>query len=199
VNAPTTRHPNRFLADLTEAMRATAQVAQQAALDQCASDAAATVEQLHARTEHGAKGLQEAVMADVTTIRGQSKDQMEAVRVETERLTADRRDALDRQLQGLDAAVEREIAAVQDRVTAYEGELSRFFEQLLEGDDPTVFATIASQMPDSPDFERSLDNPAGELQPSANASGANADRQKSPELPDHWWLDSPASLGTRKH
>jgi hypothetical protein len=204
VNESTTRHPNQFLSDLTAAMRATAEAAERAILDQCASDAAARIEQLHARTELGAKSLQDAAMTDVTTIRGQSKAHMEAIRAETERLIADRRDSLERQLQGLDAAVERETATVQERVNAYEAELSRFFERLLEGADPTVFATMASQMPDAPVFERNPEVLESELQPIGDASPeaavapeANADEPKSRELPDHWWLDSPASLAAR--
>lgn len=204
VHEPATRHPNQFLADLTDAMRSTAEAAQQAALDDCASNAASRVEQLRAQTDDGANALKEAEVADIATIRGQSRAQMEAIRAETERRIANRRNTLEQQLSGLDAAVERDVASVEEKVAVYEGELSRFFDRLLEGADPTVFAAIASQIPDPPIFEGNLEATAAELQPDGNGAPASLDEpqaqvneQQPEKLPDRWWLDSPASLAAR--
>src|ERR1035437_7799233 len=77
---------------------------------------------------------------------------MERIRVETEQRIARRRELLEQELQEYDAAIELEIERVQKRIAAFEGEVTQFFEQLLQEADPTVFASMAAQMPDPPTF-----------------------------------------------
>jgi len=96
VNETAARHPNRFLADLTQAMRSTAETARQATIDQCQADAKAYTEQLHARTDDEAASLRKAAEADVSAIRDWSKAEMERIRVETEQRIARRRELLER-------------------------------------------------------------------------------------------------------
>jgi hypothetical protein len=146
------RLPNRFMADLTQAMRSTAETARQATVIQCQADAKAYTEQLHSRTDDEAASLRKAAEADVSAIRDWSKAEMERIRVETEQRIARRRELLEQELQEYNAAIELEIERVQKRVSAFEGEVSQFFEQLLQEADPTVFASMASQMPDPPAF-----------------------------------------------
>jgi hypothetical protein len=146
------RLPNRFMADLTQAMRSTAQTARQGTVEQCQADAKAYTEQLHSRTDDEAASLRKAAEADVSAIRDWSKAEMERIRVETEQRIARRRELLEQELQEYNAAIELEIERVQKRVAAFEGEVTQFFEQLLQEADPTVFASMASQMPDPPAF-----------------------------------------------
>ncbi len=146
------RLPNRFMADLTQAMRSTAQTARQATVEQCQADAKAYTEQLHSRTDDEAASLRKAAEADVSAIRDWSKAEMERIRVETEQRIARRRELLEQELQEYNAAIELEIERVQKRVAAFEGEVTQFFEQLLQEADPTVFASMAAQMPDPPVF-----------------------------------------------
>ena len=146
------RLPNRFMADLTQAMRSTAQTARQATVEQCQADAKAYTEQLHSRTDDEAASLRKAAEADVSAIRDWSKAEMERIRVETEQRIARRRELLEQELQEYNAAIELEIERVQKRVAAFEGEVTQFFEQLLQEADPTVFASMAAQMPDPPTF-----------------------------------------------
>jgi len=153
VNETAARHPNRFLADLTQAMRSTAETARQATIDQCQADAKAYTERLHARTDDEAASLRKAAEADVSAIRDWSKAEMERIRVETEQRISRRRELLEQELQEYNSAIELEIERVQSRVTAFEGEVASFFEQLLQEADPTVFASMAAQMPDPPAFE----------------------------------------------
>jgi hypothetical protein len=163
VNDTAARHPNRFLADLTQAMRSTAETARQATTEQCKGDAKAYVEQLHARSEDEGVQLRKAAEADVTSIRDWSKAEVERIRVETEERISRRRELLDQELQEHSSGVEAEVARVQKRVEAFEGEVSQFFEQLLQEADPTVFASMAAQMPDPPTFtvaDRSTPTPA---------------------------------------
>ena len=212
MNESAAHHPNRFLADLTSAMRATAETARQSTLQQCKADAKAYVEQLHARTDDEAQELRKAAEVDVTTIRERSKAKVERIRVETEQRIARRRELLEQELQEYNAAIELEIARVQDRVTAFESEVSLFFEQLLQGAgaDPTTFATMASQVPDPPAFTE-LDRQAlaselrAKREAAARAAAAEAtgpdgsNGHKDEELPDFWWLDSPATLAAHAH
>jgi hypothetical protein len=152
VNETAARHPNRFLADLTQAMRATAETARQATIEQCHTDAKAYTEQLHARTDDEAASLRKAAEADVSAIRDWSKAEVERIRVETEQRIARRRELLEQELQEYNSAIELEIERVTKRVEAFEGEVAQFFEQLLQEADPTVFASMAAQMPDPPAF-----------------------------------------------
>ena len=155
MNETAARHPNRFLADLTQAMRSTAETARQATIDQCQADAKAYTERLHARTDDEAASLRKAAEADVSAIRDWSKAEMERIRVETEQRISRRRELLEQELQEYNSAIELEIERVQSRVAAFEGEVASFFEQLLQEADPTVFASMAAQMPDPPAFEES--------------------------------------------
>jgi hypothetical protein len=153
VNETAARHPNRFLADLTQAMRSTAETARQATMEQCRADAKTYTESLHTRTDGEAASLRKAAEADVGAIRDWSKAEMERIRVETEQRISRRRELLEQELQEYNSAIELEIERVQKRVANFEGEVASFFEQLLQEADPTVFASMAAQMPDPPTFD----------------------------------------------
>jgi DNA repair exonuclease SbcCD ATPase subunit len=153
VNETAARHPNRFLADLTQAMRSTAETARQATIEQCQAVAKGYTEKLQARTDDESASLRKAAEADVSAIRDWSKAEMERIRVETEQRISRRRELLEQELQEYNSAIELEIERVQKRVTNFEEEVANFFEQLLQEADPTVFASMAAQMPDPPSFE----------------------------------------------
>ena len=93
-----------------------------------------------------------AAEADVSAIRDWSKAEVERIRVETEQRIARRRELLEQELQEYNSAIEFEIERVQKRVTGFEEEVASFFEQLLKEADPTIFASMAAQMPDPPAF-----------------------------------------------
>lgn len=152
MNETAARHPNRFLADLTQAMRSTAETARQATIDQCHADAKAYVEKLQARTDDEAASLRKAAEADVSAIREWSKAEVERIRVETDQRIARRRELLEQELQEYNASVELEIERVDGRVHTFEEEVAHFFEALLQEPDPTAFASMAAQMPDPPVF-----------------------------------------------
>jgi hypothetical protein len=159
VNETAPRQPNRFMADLTQAMRATAESARQATVEQCHADAKTYTEQLHARTDDEAASLRKAAEADVSAIRDWSKAEVERIRVETEQRIARRRELLEQELQEYNSAIELEIGRVEKRVSAFEEEVAHFFESLLSEADPTVFASMAAQMPDPPSFEETEQAP----------------------------------------
>jgi hypothetical protein len=214
VNDSAPNRANRFLADLTEAMRVAAESAQVTSVDQCRIDSKTYVENLHARTQDDSEGLRKAAQDDVATIREQSKSRVERIRHETEQRISRRRELLDQELQEYNSAIELEVQRVQERVAAFQSEVGQFFEQLLQGADPAVFASMASQMPDSPSFAEpdretlaseframkgQLDGPnAAVPTPAAPiAMVANGNGRSSREVTDHWWMDSPTALAGR--
>jgi len=152
VNETPVRHPNRFLADLTQAMRSTAETTRQAAIEQYEADARSYTEQLRARTDDEAASLRQAAEADISAIRDWSTAEMERIRVETEQRIERRRELLEQELHEYTSSVEVEIARVQKHVAEYDAEIASFFERLLQETDATVFASMASQMPDPPSF-----------------------------------------------
>ena len=214
VNDSAPNRANRFLADLTEAMRVAAESAQVTSVDQCRIDSKAYVENLRARTQDDSEGLRKSAQDDVATIREQSKARVDRIRQETEQRISRRRELLDQELQEYNSAIELEVQRVQQRVAAFQSEVGQFFEQLLQGADPAVFASMASQMPDPPSFaEPDRETLASELratrgqlyapsaaapaQEASAAMAANGNGRPSREVADHWWMDSPAALAGR--
>jgi hypothetical protein len=172
--------PNSFLADLAQAMRSAAETGKQASIDRCRSDAEAYVEHLQARTSDDAGAMRSASESDVSTIRERSKAEVERVRVETEQRIARRMELLEQQLAETDAALQREVELVQERVAAFQDEVAQFFAKLPEGGDPTAFANMASRMPNPPDFDPQPEAPAEEPQ---SAPTAQAPAGRAPLLP----------------
>jgi phage-related minor tail protein len=152
VNDTPARHPNRFLADLTQAMRTTAETARQGTIEQAQADAKTYVERLRASTEDEAAALRNSAETDVAAIRDWSKAEMERIRVETEHRVSRRRELLDQELHEYNSAIELEVQRVDKRVQSFEEEVAQFFEQLLQEADPTIFASMAALMPDPPAF-----------------------------------------------
>jgi hypothetical protein len=62
----------------------------------------------------------------------------------------------------MDSSIER----VQRRVSTFEAEVADFFEHLLQEADPTIFASMAAQMPDPPSF---ADSERGSIAPDLRA------------------------------
>ena len=178
MNETAARHPNRFLADLIQTMRSTAETARQGTIEQCQADAKAYTEKLHARTDDEAASLRKAAEADVSAIRDWSKAEMERIRVETEQRISRRRELLEQELEEYNSAIELEIERVQKRVTSFEEEVAQFFEQLAQEGDPTVFASMAAQMPDPPEF---TDSDRGSIADDLRARREQVTRSAAPE------------------
>jgi hypothetical protein len=180
VNDVASHRPSSFLADLAQAMRSTAETAKLVSIERCAADADAYVEQLRARTVDDAGAMRSTSEADVATIRERSHAQVEQVRVETEQRIARRMELLEQQLAESNSAIQLELERVRERVAVFEAEVTRFFDQLPQGADPTVFANMASRMPSPPDFDLKRAASANEIQANPRAQAAAA---RAPLLP----------------
>ncbi|HJX67430.1 MAG TPA: hypothetical protein VJ258_01755 [Candidatus Limnocylindrales bacterium] len=152
MNNTATGRPKQFLVDLAQAMRVTAEAERRATIDQCQVNAKAYVENLQSQTSGESASLQQAAVADISTLRSRSKARMDKTRQETELRTSRRYEFLEQELQEYAAAVEGEIERVQDRVQAFEAELAHSFEQLMETSDPSEFTYLAEHMPEAPPF-----------------------------------------------
>lgn len=144
--------PTKFLADLTRAMQAAAEQARTATLDQFRSDGTAVIEQIHARSSTGAVDLRRRADDDVAAIKDWSKAEIARVREETERRVGARREQLEGQLERHAALIEHEIEKVRRRIASFESEMGSFFDNLLQEDDPAVFAARAANLPEAPAF-----------------------------------------------
>ena len=165
VNELAPRRPARLLAGLAQAMSSTAQAAKIEVIERCREDAGVYVEQARARSLEEAGGLRNAADADIALLQAQADAQIESLRVETEARVARRHEMLQQQLAHLDPAADVEATRVQERVAAFQDQLARLFEQLMQTGDPVAFAELASRMPSPPVFgaepEPRVDVPEG--------------------------------------
>lgn len=202
MNETAAGRPKQLLADLAKAMQSAAETARQAAIDGCRSSAKAHTDYLTAQPNAGVAKLRSAAAEDLNTIRDQSRAQIEKVRTEADERTTRRQEQLERELDECRSAVDVEVERVRMNVDAFQAELARFFEQLVAETDPTSFARLAAQIPDPPTLgEPDPATSVRELRGGEAPAEPQAELAQTAvgELPDHWWLDSPAQVAARAH
>jgi hypothetical protein len=164
------KRPTKFLADLTRAMQAAAEEARTQTLTQLQADAKAFIEEIHTRSASDVTDLRKEADDDVAGIRDWSKAEIARIREETEVRITDRKAELEGQLERHAGVIEREIERIQGQVSAFEGEMAYFFEELLVEQDPTKFAVMAENLPEPPRFQaRMIDFRALAAQAAASA------------------------------
>ncbi len=155
--APTpVRKPNKFLADLTKAMQATAEAARAESLERFSAEAKAATEKVHATAADEITELRRGADEDIAGIREWSKAEIARIREVTENRISGRKSELESELEGHAGIVERRIEQVTARVAAFESEMAAFFERLSKEEDPTRFATMADQVPEAPSLDASV-------------------------------------------
>jgi hypothetical protein len=180
--------PTKFLADLTRAMRATAEAERAELVGGLQERAKGCVETVRNRATSGATEIRTAADDDIVGIREWSKAEIARIRDETERRIADRRSDLEAELQHHAASVEREVERVNDAVAAYEASMARFFEALIAEDDPSRFAAMAANLPAPPDLDdvvrgiAKVEPPAAPVEPAATGSGWPTDDDAMPTV-----------------
>ncbi|HEY3334166.1 MAG TPA: hypothetical protein VGK16_02925 [Candidatus Limnocylindrales bacterium] len=151
VSAP--RKPSKLMADLSAAIRATAEAAQAQTLDQVATDSQQVVEAIRASSTDGAAALKSRSDEDLAAIREWSKAEIARIREETdERITA-RKATLEDELAGHAAAVERRVEEVNAEVARFEAAMAAYRDRLERESDPARLATMAEEVPETPTFE----------------------------------------------
>ncbi|HEY0443344.1 MAG TPA: hypothetical protein VGC90_03890, partial [Candidatus Limnocylindrales bacterium] len=166
---PAARVPSKFMADLTKAMQAAAESAREEALARLQTDAKTAVEEIQAKSATDAADLRRQADDDVAGIREWSKAEIARIREETDQKIAARKSQLEYEIEEHGASVERRIERVQGRITAYEEQMARFFEGLLNETDPSRFASLAENLPEPPP----LDDHDAPYAPAAPAAAAH--------------------------
>lgn len=174
------RRSNPFLAELARAMHAAALEARERVLEQFRAESKAFIEELHARSAEEMAALRRAADEDVAAIRDWSKAEIARIREETERRIAERKAALEEEIEAQAARIEGQIERLQGAVGRFEAEMDRFFEGLLDVEDPTEFAALAANLPEPPPFDEILAAPSASA-PSAEPTGAET--RQPPEAP----------------
>jgi hypothetical protein len=147
------KKPNKFLADLTRAMRATAEQARAETQERFAADAKAATERVHAVAADEATELRRAADDDVAAIRDWSKAEIARIREETENRISGRKQDLEHELEVHAGTVEARIERVSARVSTFETEMNDFYDRLFAEEDPTRFAAMAEQLPEPPNLD----------------------------------------------
>ena len=167
------RKPSKLMADLSAAIRSTAEAARDQALSQVDADVRQVVETIREASTQGATELRQQSDEDIAGIRDWSKAEIARIREETDQKITNRKAALEDELADHAASVDRRVEEVQAEVARYQADMEAYLESLRNEDDPARLATFAESMPDSPSFDAWLpakvdeeagDEPAGEAQ-----------------------------------
>ncbi len=152
ISAPP-KKPSKLIADLAAAMRTTAESAREQAVSQLEADARQVVEQIRSGSIEGAAALRQRADDDIASVRDWSKAEIARIREETDHKITDRKTALESEVAGHAAAIDRRVGAVESTVAEYQAEMAAFFERLLKEQDPARLASIAETMPEPPGLE----------------------------------------------
>jgi hypothetical protein len=190
------RKPSKLMADLSAAIRSTAEAARDQALGQVDAEARQVVQTIREASTQGATELRQQSDEDIAGIRDWSKAEIARIREETDQKITNRKAALEDELADHAASVDHRVEDVEGEVTRYQADMDAYLESLRNEDDPARLATLAESMPDSPSFEAWLpreddeeagDEPAGEAQPvddEAEATTIEPDAEAEAVEPD---------------
>ncbi len=151
--AATPRKPSKLMADLSAAIRATAETAREQALSQTDTTARQVVETIREQSTEGATDLRRQSDEDIAGIRDWSKAEIARIREETDRKITTRKATLEDELSEHAASVDRQVGDVHAEVAQFQANMDAYLERLRSEDDPARLATLAESMPDSPTFE----------------------------------------------
>jgi hypothetical protein len=149
----TTKKSLKLMAELTAAIRATAETAREQALSQVDADVKQVEDTIREAATEGAAALKRQSEEDVASIREWSKAEIARIREETESRINSRKATLEDELAGHAAAVERRVDEVRAEVARFQAQMESYVASLLAEDDPSTLAAMAETMPESPSFD----------------------------------------------
>jgi hypothetical protein len=144
------RRASKFMADLSRAMQTAAETARDETMVRFDAETKTAIEEIQAASSEEAAALRRRADDDVAAVREWSKTEIAHIREETEQRIAQRKAALDGEMEAHAAVVETRIERVGTTVTAFQAEMEDFFQRLLAEEDPTRIATMAETMPEPP-------------------------------------------------
>jgi len=137
---------------------------------------------IRSETEQRAAELHEAANADLTGIADWEQGEIQRVRDEASTKVSARNATLNAQLAANTAAGDGAMTAIEARVEAFEVELTGFFTQLSDIQDPAALASALKRIPQAPSLTDTPAAPAGDTAPSPAATTAAAPAA-APEAP----------------
>ena len=147
------RKPTKLMADLSAAIRATAEAARDQALQQLDADASQVTEKIREGATEGGATLRKRSEDDVAGIRDWSKAEIARIREETDNRIATRKQVLEGELASHAEAVNNRVEEVQSEVDRFKADMEEYFDRLSNEEDPSRLATMVEAMPDAPSFD----------------------------------------------
>lgn len=161
---------NALLASLITAMREVAERERESSVSTLRLSVDEAVETLRQRAAEGAEQLRDRSESDIAAIGDWVKAETERITSEGERRRETRHQLLTQQLTDHEQLSGTEIESLYARIQDYERELTTFFAQLHEINDPAAFGTAAKRMPRPP----SISAGTAPITPAAAPSETNA-------------------------
>jgi len=170
-----------FLQSLVDAMR---KIADQTREEELAKLRAAVAERsagIRSETEQRAAELHEMANTDLKGIADWEQGEIQRIRDDASTKVSARNATLDSQLAANTAAGEGAMTAIEARVDAFEVELTGFFTQLNDIQDPAALASALKRIPQAPSLTEAAAAPAGDTAPSP-AAATVAEPEATPEV-----------------
>lgn len=156
--APATpRKPSKLVADLSAAIRSTAEAARDQALLQLDVELKQVVDTIREHATEGSAVLRQRSERDVVAIRDWSKAEVARIREEADARISARKAGLENELARYAASVDDRIEEVQAQVARYQAAMDAYFTRLQDEDDPALLATMAERIPEPPTFDLSTE------------------------------------------
>lgn len=168
------KQPTKLMADLSAAIRATAEAAHEQALGQVEAECTTVIDSIRSSSVDGAAQLKAQSEDDIAAIREWSKAEIARIKEETDARITARKSSLDDELAGHAAAVERRVEEVRAEVQRFEQAMVAYRERLAAEDDPSRLATMAEEMPEPPSFAAWADLGTLEIEPVAAVEAVDA-------------------------
>jgi hypothetical protein len=159
-----------FLQSLVDAMRKIADQTREEALAKLRAAVAERSAEIRSETEQRAAELHEAANTDLAAIAEWEQGEIQRIRDEASTKVSARNATLDAQLAANTAAGDGAMTAVEARVDAFEAEMTGFFTQLTDIQDPAALASALKRIPQPPSLTDAPTTPAGDTAPSPAAA-----------------------------
>ncbi len=181
-----------FLAALTQAMQATAGAERARVVEDVENRRQAHLAAIHARRETESGRIRELADDDRKTIDSWAETERERIKVEHERRTQVLNQDLETSLAEHSSKIDREIQGVEAAIAAYRAEVETFFTSLEGETDPVAIAQHAGRRPVFP----SLEAPASPAPEATGAAEAPADAAGAADAPVEGVMDPSSKART---
>jgi len=176
---------NALLASLVTAMREVAERERESSVSTLRQSVDESVETLRTRAAEQAEQLRERSESDIAAIGDWVNAETERIAAEGDRRRETRRQLLTQQLSDHEQRSGTEIESLYARIQEYERDLTTFFAQLHDINDPAAFGTAAKRMPRPPSIVQATPvattSPAPSAGPTSTPEGTQASAAEDAE------------------